>query len=208
MTITTPDVDRYMKTLAPTEHPILQEMERVAEEKNFPIIGPLCGRILHQYALAIDARRIFEMGSGYGYSTFWFALATGPEGRIVHTDGDAGNSAKAKDYLGRAGLADRVTFEVGNAMEILRRYDGPYDIILIDVDKDGYPEALECAKPKLRPGGLIITDNVLWSGRVAEPNPDATTQAILRYTKMAYEDPGFWTTILPVRDGLAVSLKK
>jgi len=207
MPIVDPKVNDYMLTLAPSEHPVLREMEAIAKANDFPIIGSLCGRILYQYALLIGAKSVFEMGSGYGYSAFYFCNAVGPQGKVVLTDGDPENSKKSRELLGTAGFDDRTHYEVGNAMDIIRRYDGPYDIIYIDVDKDGYPEALELAIPRVRTGGLIITDNVLWSGKVADANPDETTRAIQRYTQMAYGDPSLLTTILSVRDGLAVSLK-
>lgn len=207
MDIVNPRLSEYMHDLSPSQHPVLVEMEEIAKQNGFPIIGPLCGRVLNQYARMIGAKSVFEMGSGYGYSAFWFCDAVGPDGRVVHTDGDSSNSEKAKALLGRAGFGDRMTYEVGNAMEIIRRYSGPFDIVYIDVDKDGYPEALDLAIPRVRPGGLIVTDNVLWSGRVVEPDPDATTQAILEYTQAAYTHDSLFTTIVPLRDGMAVSVK-
>lgn len=200
-------VERYMRSLAPSRHPVLREMEAYAAEKNFPIIGPLCGRLLYQYALLVGAKQVFEMGSGFGYSTFWFAMAVGPKGRVIHTDNSEENSHQAKKFLGQAGLADRVVFEVGDALETVHRYEGPFDVILIDVDKEGYPEALQLAKERVRVGGLILTDNVLWSGAVAHPPSDKATESILTYNRAAFEDPDLLTTILSVRDGLAVSLR-
>ncbi|GMV35634.1 MAG: O-methyltransferase [Fimbriimonadales bacterium] len=200
-------VEQYMRSLAPSHHPVLREMEAYAAEKNFPIIGPLCGRLLYQYSVMLGAKQVFEMGSGYGYSTFWFAMAVGPDGRVVYTDKSEANCQKAKEFLGAAGLADRVVFEVDDALEAVRRYDGPFDVMLIDVDKPGYPEALRLAKERVRVGGLIITDNVLWSGAVAHPPSDRATEAILEYNRAAYDDPELLTTILSVRDGLAVSLR-
>lgn len=207
MPITYPEVRDYLDSFVKPDNDVLAAMEEYAKQENFPIIGPLCGRVLYQNALAIGAKTVFEMGSGFGYSTYWFAKAVGAGGSVVHTDGSEALSAKARDYLGSAGLVDRVSFEVGFAQRIIERYDGPYDVIYIDVDKDGYPECWNLAKTRVRPGGLIITDNILWSGRVAEPNPDATTQAIQQYTQMAYREPGFLTTIIPLRDGMAVSLR-
>ena len=200
-------VEHYMRSLAPSRHPVLREMEAYAAEKNFPIIGPMCGRLLYQYAVMLGAKQVFEMGSGFGYSTFWFATAVGPEGRVVYTDNSEENSRKAKEFLGAAGLADRVVFEVGDALDTIRRYEGPFDAILIDVDKQGYPEALRLAKERVRVGGVILTDNVLWSGAVAHPPSDKATEAILEYNRAAYDDPELLTTILSVRDGLAVSLR-
>ena len=202
-----PEVERYLHELSPTEDPVLREMEQVAAEREFPIIGPLVGRLCWQLASAIHARDVFEMGSGFGYSTWWFAHAVGDGGRVVHTDGDAGKSAEARQYLDRAGLSGRVTFEVGDAREVITRYPGPFDIVFIDIDKEAYPDALELARVRVRPGGLIITDNVLWSGRVAQPDASRTTQAIQQYNKSAVRAADLVTTILPLRDGVAVSLK-
>lgn len=207
MAIVDPKVNEYLLSYAQPDNEVLANMERYASERDFPIVGPLCARVLYQTALGIGAKSVFEMGSGFGYTAYWFARAVGAGGLVVHTDGDQANSDLAKDYLSRAGLIDRLNFEVGWAQEIIKRYDGPYDIIYIDVDKQGYPECWELAKARVRLGGYIITDNVLWSGRVTDANPDETTSAILDYTRRAYEDPNFVTTINPLRDGMTLSLR-
>jgi predicted O-methyltransferase YrrM len=159
-------------------------------------------------ALIIGARDIFEMGSGFGYSTWWFAQAVGPSGRVVHTDGSAQRSAEAKKYLERSHLASRVTFEVGDALECIKKYPGPFDIVFIDVDKHGYPQALELARSRVRAGGLILTDNVLWSGRVLDANSsDASTRGVQKYDADVFSAPDLYTTIVPLRDGVSMSLK-
>ena len=205
--IVSPDIERYLADLAPTDDQVLREMEIVAAEKNFPIIGPQVGRLCWVLSQAIRARDIFEMGSGFGYSTWWFAHAVGEGGRVVHTDGDAKKSADARQYLQRAGMASRVTFEVGDAREVITRYPGPFDVVFIDIDKDGYPDALELARVRVRPGGLIITDNVLWGGKVAASDVSSQTQAVQNYNKLAMRAADLVTTILPLRDGVAVSIK-
>ena len=183
-------------------------MEQRAERERFPIIGPLVGRFVHQMALTIAARDVFEMGSGFGYSTWWFAQAVGGNGRVVHTEGSAERSGEARKYLERAGLASRVTFEVGDARETIKKYPGPFDIVFIDVDKDGYPAALELARSRVRAGGLILTDNVLWSGRVLDAaSTEPATRGVLEYDAEAFGAPDLFTTIVPLRDGVAVSLK-
>jgi predicted O-methyltransferase YrrM len=202
-----PEIERYLSELAPSEDPVLREMERIAEEREFPIIGPLVGRLCYLLAYSVRARDVFEMGSGFGYSTWFFAQAVGQGGRVVHTDGDAKNSNEAKRYLEQAGLASRVTFEVGDARQVITRYPGPFDIVFIDIDKDAYPQALELARARVRVGGLIITDNVLWSGRVTKQDVGAETAAIQRYNKEAHKAMDLVTTILPVRDGVSVSVK-
>jgi predicted O-methyltransferase YrrM len=207
MTIVNPDIERYLSELGATEDPVLRELERLGEERKFPIIGPLVGRLCWMLASSIRARDVFEMGSGFGYSTWWFAHAVGEGGRVVHTDSDPKQSAEARQHLERAGLVGRVTFEVGDAREIITRYPGPFDVVFIDVDKEGYPDALELARVRVRPGGLIITDNVLWSGKVAGGDALPSTQAIQQYNRSAMRAPDLVTTILPLRDGVAVSLK-
>jgi predicted O-methyltransferase YrrM len=204
--IVDPAVERYLSELAPTEDPVLREMERMGVEQGFPIIGPLVGRLGWVLAQAVRARDVFEMGSGFGYSTWWFAHAVGESGRVVHTESDAARSAQARGFLERAGLAARVKFEVGDAREIITNYPGPFDLIFIDIDK-GYPDALELARVRVRPGGLIVTDNVLWDGKVAQGDNSPDTQAISRYNRSAFKAADLVTTILPLRDGVAVSLK-
>lgn len=203
-----PDIERYLGQIQPSPDLILREMEVVAEGRHFPIIGPLVGRLCEQLARAIGARSVFEMGSGFGYSTFWFARALPEDGCVVHTDTDIAKSGEAARWLEQGGLAGRVQFEVGDACEIIQRHPGPFDVVFIDIDKEAYPQALELAVPRVRAGGLIITDNVLWSGKVVRPpSGDDSTAAIIRYTQRALALPELLTTVIPLRDGVAVSLK-
>jgi len=208
MDIVDPKLEAWLHELQPSKDPVLVEMEERGARERFPIIGPLVGRFVHQMACAIGARDVFEMGSGFGYSTHWFAQAVGAQGRVVHTDGSEQLSSDAKKYLERAGLSSRVVFEVGDALETIKKYPGPFDIVFIDVDKQGYPRALELARSRVRVGGLIITDNVLWSGRVLDENSrEESTRGVLRYDRDAFNSPDLYTTIIPLRDGVAVSLK-
>jgi predicted O-methyltransferase YrrM len=203
-----PDIERYLQAVQPAPDTVLMQMQRLAEERRFPIVGPLVGRLCEQLARAIGARSVFEMGSGFGYSTYWFARALPPEGKVIHTDTDPAKSAEARAWLGRGGLAGRVVFEVGDACRVIERYPGPFDIVFIDLEKEAYPEALELALPRVRQGGWIIADNVLWGGRVLQPEADdEATAAILRYTERALGSPELQTTLLPLRDGVALSLK-
>lgn len=209
MPILDESIEKFLHHHQRSRDPVLVEMERRADDEGFPIIGPLVGRLCKQVALGINARDVFEMGSGFGYSTWWFAHAVGEGGRVVHTDGDAQRSADAKDYLGRGGLLPRVTFEVGDAIAVLKKYPGPFDVVFIDIDKHAYPEALELARSRVRAGGYIITDNVLWSGKVTLPEArrDADTRGVVRYDEEAFAAPDLLTTIVPLRDGVALSLK-
>jgi predicted O-methyltransferase YrrM len=209
MDIVDPDLETYIANLQKTKDPVLQEMEARAAASRFPIIGPLVGRLCQQVAQSINARDIFEMGSGFGYSTWWFAHAVGEGGRVVHTDGDPKKSNEARQWLEKAGMGTRVHYEVGDAIEIIKKYPGPFDIVFIDIDKHGYPEALELARSRVRVGGYIVCDNVLWSGKVLAPpsKQDADTRGVVRFNKDAFGAPDLLTTIVPLRDGVALALK-
>ena len=209
MAIVDPEVESYLLGLHKGRDPLLLEMESRAAETRFPIIGPLVGRLCQQVAQSINARDIFEMGSGFGYSTWWFAHAVGEGGRVVHTDNDGKRSAEAKQWLDKGGMGPRVHYEVGDAIEIIKKYPGPFDIVFIDIEKHQYSEALELARSRVRVGGYIIVDNVLWSGKVTQPlaKQDAETRGVLRFNKDAFLAPDLLTTILPLRDGVALALK-
>lgn len=194
-------VDRF-------DDPVLIEMEALAEEKGFPIVGRLVGASLELLATSIRAKRVFEMGSGYGFSAYWFARAVGSQGEVVLTDGDPQNEANAKDYLSRAGLWDRCRFLVGDAIDALDNSEGEFDIVYCDIDKGDYPKAFERARKKVRPGGFYICDNVLWSGRVARDDDDAWTEAIRTHNEMIAKDEEFLSSIIPLRDGVMVALRK
>jgi predicted O-methyltransferase YrrM len=182
-------------------------MERLAKEKNIPIVGPAVGRVLYQYAQLIGARRVFEMGSAIGYSTIWLARALPTGGKVYYTDGDPQNAEKAKGYFERAGVRDRVEILVGNALDLIQQVQGEFDLIFNDVDKQDYPKVFRLAVPRLRRGGLFITDNVFWSGRVGRPDPDQKTRAILEFNRLLYASAEVFVTLLPLRDGLAICHK-
>jgi len=202
-------VDDYLYSMLPKREEVLAEMEEYAAERNIPIVGPAVARVLQQLALMINAQTVFELGSAIGYSTIWWAQAVGEKGQVVYTDGDSKNAERARSYFDRVGVTNRITLHTGDALEVLSEQKQQYDIIFNDVDKEDYPRVLRLVSPRLRKGGLFITDNVLWSGRVAEKNPkDATTKAILEFNRLLYNSADFYTTMLPIRDGLAVALKK
>ena len=202
-------VDDYLYSMLPKRDEVLAEMEDYATAHNVPIVGPAVARVLQQLAMTINARTVFELGSAIGYSTIWWAQAVGDKGRVIYTDGDSRNAERARSYFKRAGVSNRVTLHTGDALEFLSEQKQEFDIIFNDVDKEDYPRVLRLVAPRLRKGGLFITDNVLWSGRVAEKNPtDPSTKAILEFNRKLYDAKEFYTTILPIRDGLAVALKK
>jgi len=206
--ITNPKVEQYLYGLLPARDAVLAEMEKQARRRNIPIVGPAVGRLLYQYAQLIGARRIFEMGSAIGYSTIWLALGAGSEATVYYTDGDPQNAEEAQGYFERAGVAARIKVLVGNSLELINRVEGPFDLIFNDVDKHDYPEVFRLAVPRLRKGGLFITDNVFWSGRVLRTARDPDTRAIQEFNRLLYSSPDLWTTLLPLRDGLAVCLKR
>jgi caffeoyl-CoA O-methyltransferase len=207
--ITAGPVDDYLYSVLPKRDEVLTEMEGYASEHNIPIVGPAVARVLQQLALTLNAGTVFELGSAIGYSTIWWARAVGEKGRVIYTDGDPKNAERARRYFDRAGVSGRITLHTGDALEFLSEQKQEYDIIFNDVDKEDYPRVLRLVSPRLRKGGLFITDNVLWSGRVAEKNPkEAQTKAILEFNRLLYNSEDFYTTILPIRDGLAVALKK
>lgn len=208
MPIIDPQVESYLHAVTPPRDPVVAEMEKLASERRFPIVGPLVGRLLYQQARAIEARTVFECGSGFGYSAWWFAQAVGERGKVVLTEGSRENCERAADYLGRAGLRDRVEIREGDGLEFLARVTVPVDLIFCDVDKYQYPRIHPLLVERLRPGGLFICDNMLWSGRVAGPEDDPDTQGIRELTRLLYADPDLHTTILPLRDGVSISLRR
>ncbi len=202
-------IDKYMDSLLPQRDAILRGMERYAAKHHVPIVGPACGRLLYQMARLARARRVFEMGSAIGYSTLWLARAVGPRGIVYYTDRDPANAQRAEGAFRRAGVLQRVRILVGEALELFGSTKGRFDLIFNDVNKRQYPEVFRLAIPRLRPGGLFASDNVLWRGRVAQPpeRSDADTRAILEFDRLIYKAPRLFTTIIPLRDGLAICTK-
>ncbi len=207
MEIVNPQIDAYVRAQAMAADEARAEMERLGEAQRFPIIGPAVGQLCYVLARGLGARRVFECGSGFGYSTWWFARAVGEGGRVFHTDGSMGNSTQARDFLSRAGLVSRVEFHVGDARDVLAATPGPFDVIFNDIDKEGYPDVLPLVREKLRVGGLFICDNMLWSGRVLAPAEDPDTRGIQELTRLLGDAPDFTTALIPIRDGVTVSLR-
>jgi predicted O-methyltransferase YrrM len=207
--IVDPRIMEYLRRLYDDGDPVRIEMEALAQQRHFPIVGPLVGRHLELLTRATSARRVFELGSGYGYSALHFARAVG-EGGVVHcTELDEENVRLAEGFLTRAGVWGRVTYHREEATAALRRVGGTWDIVYNDIDKDGYPGTVDLAHAHLRPGGLFITDNVLWSGRVlpGEDDGSAMTRGVVEFTRRLLGHRGFLTAIDPTRDGVAVALR-
>lgn len=212
MDIVNPKIEGYLRDLLDEPHPVAAEMEAVAEEKGFPIVGRLVGVTLEVLARSVGARRVLEMGSGYGYSAYWFARAVGDGGEVHMTEGDPGNQERALAYLSRAGLGDRARSHVGDALELIDEIPGDFDVVFCDIDKGGYPAAWEKARERIRVGGLYLCDNVLWSGRVVEGEAvdDAQrswTDAVRAHNEGIAADDRYRATVIPTRDGVMVALR-
>ena len=191
-------------------------MERQAKQRDIPIVGPAVGRLFYQYAKLIHAKTVFEMGSAIGYSTIWWAKAVGEGGKVHYTDGSRKNADEARRYFDQAGVADRIEVHVGDALELLSERKEQFDILFSDVDKHDYPRVFNMAAARVRKGGLFITDNTLWSGKVAyaagnpdlpKPEPDKYTEGVVELNRLLYASPDWYTTILPLRDGVAVAMR-
>jgi len=209
-------VENYLYAMLPSREPVLQEIERQAKERDIPIVGPAVGRLLYQYAKLIGAKTVFEMGSAVGYSTIWWAKAVGEGGKVHYTDGSRKNADEARRYFQQAGVADRIEVHVGDALELLSERKEQFDVLFCDVDKHDYPRVFNMAAARVRMGGLFLTDNTLWSGRVAyaagnpdlpKPEPDKYTDGIVEFNRLLYSSPDWLTTIIPLRDGVTVAMR-
>jgi caffeoyl-CoA O-methyltransferase len=203
------DVEEYLYQLLPERDSVVTEIEEYAAENRVPIIGPAVARMLTLLVQVSGAKRIFEMGSAIGYSTIWLARAAGPKGKVIYTDGDPEKASRAKDYFRRAGVAKRIDVRVGNAHDLLQKTPGKFDLIFNDVDKHQYPDSLRVALPKLRRGGLFISDNTLWSGKAARPvaPEDIHTQGIQEFNRLVYASKELYPVLIPLRDGVTVCRK-
>ena len=210
MDLIDPAVARHLTALVPPRHPELQAMEEPARDTGFPIIGPAAGHFCYLLARLTNARSIFELGSGYGYSTAWFARAVRENGggTVHHVVWDEELSDRACRSITRMGLRSCVQFKVSEAVQALRDAEGPFDIIFNDIDKQAYPDSLDVIEEKLRPGGLLIVDNALWSGRIFDKE-DRTpqTEGVRELTKRLTNSPAWITSLVPIRDGLLVAQK-
>ena len=206
-------VEAYLTDLARAEHddPVLVDMEARAKEHHFPVVGRATGRYLELAARSVRARRVIELGSGYGFSAYWFARAVGPEGEVICTDGDPDNARLAQQYLTAAGLWDRVRYRVGDALEGLAAETGDFDVVYCDVDKPGYPNCWRGGCERIRVGGLWLCDNVIWSGHVAtgtdQQGQAGWTGAIREHNRLVAEDDRYVGSIVPIRDGVMTALR-
>jgi predicted O-methyltransferase YrrM len=214
-----PDVtEEFARTLAPTSDEVIEEMDARADREGFPTVGPAVGGWLRLLARSIDAERVFEFGSGYGYSAYWTAPALPEDGEIVLTEIDADELDDARENLERGGFADRARFEHGDAIETVERYDGPFDLVLIDNEKHRYAEAFEAVREKVPVGGIVAADNAVEAGPLdfddvrallsgEDVDANEMSRGIADYLRTVGEDPEFETGLLPLGEGVAVSIR-
>lgn len=215
--ITDQRIENYLYAMLPEREPVLREMERQAKERGIPIVGPAVGRLFYQYARLINARVVFEMGSAIGYSTLWWARAVGGAGQVHYTDGSRKNADEARSYFDQAGVASQIRIHVGDALELLSERKEQFDILFCDVDKHDYPRVFNMAAARVRKGGLFIIDNALWHGDVAyaagnpelagKSEPDKLTKSVVELNRLLYDSMSWFTTIVPLRDGVAVAMR-
>ncbi len=209
MDIVNPEIEGYLSRLDGERSPVLLEMEERARNAGFPIVGPQVGRLLAVLARAAGARSVLELGSGFGYSALWFARALPEEGTVLCTDTSERHEQEAREYFRRSGLEHKLRFAVGDALEILEAQRGPFDIILNDIDKQDYPRVVELVLPRLRRGGLFITDNTLWGATVLEEHTSSvSTAGVRRFNEIMAASPQTEAVLLPLRDGLTLAVKK
>ena len=201
------DVERYAvehSTPDPELFRRLEEETRATTTAPQMMVGPLEGQFLGWLVWLSQARRVLEIGTFTGYSSISMALNLPPDGRIISLDVNEETTAVARRYAEEAGVADRIEYRVGPAIEELGRLDGPFDLVFIDADKESYVDYYENVLPKLSERGFIVADNVLWSGRVVEEGGDESTQAIKRFNDHVAADERVECLMLTVRDGMTL----
>jgi caffeoyl-CoA O-methyltransferase len=203
-----PNIDAYQRSLLDRyDEPVLLAMEAEGAERRFPIVGRAVGVTLELFARSIAARRVMELGSGYGYSAYWFARAVGPGGEVHCTEGDPANAAKAERYLTDAGLWDRVAYHVGDAVDQLETIDGDFDVVFCDIDKPGYPAAWRAAAERIRVGGLYLCDNTLGTSSDTVLDDNDRTRAIREHNRLIADDARYVSTLIPTRQGILAALR-
>jgi predicted O-methyltransferase YrrM len=208
------DVETFAATVGPDPDAVIEEMDDRAEETGFPTVGPAVGGWLQQLAGLVDAERVFEFGSGFGYSAYWFARGLPDDGEVVLTEVDEAELEDAREYLQRGGYADRARFELGDAIETVEDYEGPFDVVLIDNEKDRYVEAFEAVRGNVPVGGVVLADNVTAGPFDFEEihrliveggdSDDANARGVADYVARVQSDDDFETTLLALGEGVAV----
>jgi caffeoyl-CoA O-methyltransferase len=203
--------ERYVADLFAPEDELLADLRRAMDRANFPriYISAEEGKLLQVLLRAVDARRVLELGTLGGYSAIWMGRALPPDGRLITIEKRAERAELAREYIGRAGLSDRVEVSVGEADRLLEQLanEEPFDVVFIDADKEGYPRYLEWSAGHVRSGGLVIADNALKSGRVLERDSrDPEVVGIQEFNRRVAHDPRFTSIVVPTRDGVAIAL--
>jgi caffeoyl-CoA O-methyltransferase len=199
-------IEKYILDLLPARDQILAEMETEAESRRVPIVGPAVGSFLAVLVRTTRARRVFELGSAIGYSTLWIARAAGEDAEVHYSDSSAANAERATEYFRRAGVSDRMRIHVGDALTALSQVPGEFDLIFNDVDKEGYPDVLAYAASRLRRGGLLVADNTLWHEMVLKPS-DAASRAVVEFNRKLFNTSELASCMIPLRDGLTLSVR-
>ncbi|WP_114578688.1 O-methyltransferase [Saliphagus sp. LR7] len=216
----TDDVNEILTLMNPGDDPVLECMEDQANREEFPTVGHEVGAFFRLCARLMDAESVFEFGSRFGYSAYWMAPAIGPAGRIVLTEVDEEELDQARTYFEQGGYADRAVFERGDALEIVDRYDGPFDLVHLDHENERYLAGFETVREKVSQGGMIVADNVLHSGDAMSPadlravldgphSPEegSSLAGIAEYYTHVIDDPEFETSVVPVGEGIFVSVR-
>ncbi|WP_226023377.1 O-methyltransferase [Halomicrobium salinisoli] len=210
--------EEFARTLAPDRDEVIEAMDARADREGFPTVGPAVGGWLRLLARAVDAERVFEFGSGFGYSAYWTAPALPEDGEIVLTEVDADELADARENLERGGYADRARFEHGDAVETVADCEGPFDLVLIDNEKDRYRAAFEAVRPTVPEGGVVVADNAIEAGPLdfadvrallagEDVDADGASRGVADYLATVRDDPDFETGLLPLGQGVAVSIR-
>lgn len=222
------EIARFVRAIGPTPDETLREMDEYAAEEGFPNVGPEVGGVLSFLARAVDAERVFEFGSGYGYSAYWFARGLSEDGTIVLTEVDADELEMAREYMQRGGFDEIAEYEHGDALETIEEYDGPFDVVLLDHQKHRYADAFEAVRSKVPVGGVVVADNAMTAGSIRFDDlleivadgstgteesdemaveTNEATRGIARYLEGVRADPAFETVALPLGEGIAVSYR-
>ena len=201
------EIDEYIDGLANRGDAALQAVEKQGAAEGWPIVAAAEGSLLHILARSIRAKRILELGTAIGYSGTWLARALANGGELITVEHSVKTAEIAQRNFEKTGVASKVKILVGDASKILADLDGPFDFIFNDIDKAGYPAVLDPCIVRLRIGGLLVTDNVLWSGKVARKDRSAETAAIRTYNERLSKDSRMIAAIVPIRDGVSIALK-
>lgn len=209
MSITYDYIDDYLYRMAAPRDPLLEKMEEYADTNNVPIIGPLVGRLIYNLAKMSQSKKILEIGTAIGYSGIWLARAIAPvKGNLTTIDMNPERVNIARRNIAEAGLERSVKVIQGSALEVLPTLKDEYDMVFLDSDKDVYPDVFKMSLSLLRKGGLFVADNALWGGDVAKGGKSKDTQSMIKFNKVVAGSAGLSTVILPLRDGVLVSLKE